>query len=278
MFLERLACLVNDCNPAAIMDWVIQNRDCRLPEQIICDFMNDLSLTQSNYHDLHLSGQGGSGFVTPNMTSLTAFYLAKCGYDVAKTGSSGSISNRGSTEFFARMQAKYPSRFIGLSLKYYDIGVTMPWFRYRTILALHPDFNHFMETRLYDELHCNDKYTGIRGPEAYYQRRKKQHTIPTLSDNTFYTSFGNVACDEILFAGTACLNEHVVHTDSIKVIPRGLSAQQIDEINEKLLLGLDFSSFWYRSLELSVSSIIMCHSRWTITRNEALRRFQAAYG
>lgn len=272
-FLGELSTYIAKHETEKVLRLVMDNQNTDVSDIAINAMFCALSPVSKEHCDIHLSGMGGSGVVKPNLTTLTAFYLSKCGIDVIKTGSKKRTGTNGSTEFMQEMRNLYPSRFANVPFRYYDVQESAPWLEYRTLLCLNHSFERFFRLNIYDEVHSKCKYVGIRSPDFRKDRLSKAHTIDSTNEHTFCTRINNRWIDEIV-CGEVHFDEKIIIQEN-DFFP--LSESDVVEVNRRLFLGDDHASFWYNSLKLSISLILQDYYNYSITKYKAQELFLSAY-
>lgn len=271
---EVRRCILSD-DALSLWDIIETNKNTIIPHYNIEKLLFDICPTQKINADIHLTGQGGSKKIKPNLTTLTAYYLGLCGYNVVKTGSIKKTSALGSTDFVVKIKSKYPVHWNCSNIKYYDIDYCSPWLKYRNILEQCYSFSSFFSEYIFNECKAKSKFVGVLGPDAIKIRNQKTILNPPNKEITLYTQLNNFYLDEIVI-GNVFINNHL-HITIPRIKYPIISFEDVDIINTKLLLGLDENSYWYESLKLSVSLIIHFASDGRITHRAAEKMFINAY-
>lgn len=253
-FLKKVQLFISQNDVTSLWDIINGNPNLELLNSQIEDLLFSLCPTQNSYADIHLTGQGGSKILKPNLTTLTAYYLGLCGFSVVKTGSTKHTSVSGSSDFVFKTADEYPYHWNCSKLKYYDIDYCSPWIKYRSILEQNSSFENFFAKNIFNECKTKLKFVGVLGPDALKIRKSKHIINPPDKEFAFFTEANGCYLDEII-PGSIYFDGELITKTTFSKYPN-LTKSDVDIINEKLFLGLDNTSFWYNCLKLSVSHII----------------------
>ena len=224
-----------------------------------------------------VSGTGGASLRRPNISTLTAIYMAATGKVLSvKTGSRSHRGMVGSTECLEQLGyvSSPDSGFL-----YFDVDESVPWKNFSSVLKLNASIRGFLEKHAVHDVPYSWKLTGLpdrAAVDAYSARRHLPEGVKVLA----YTGLLlGQPVDEILPSevyANDCGRTVVLDftCDAGPDIPG--SNEEVLALNRSLLAGKCPSRFWTRTLELSVA-VALTFTGLSASQEEGERLFRGLY-
>lgn len=241
-FLIRLFELIETGEDNRILQLIEENKKTSISIDDIIAFSRESGcLIKEQLHgSVNINGSGGSGIIKPNLSSVTAMYVA-CVSDVrvVKTGSCAYTGKWGSTDFFRELgllNSENRKRVLEkYGFAYYDYLEVSPWKRYKKAMYSNTDLNALFWKVVFFDYPASTYFLGISVPR--YHASLNQLWLENRPENliTFYTATTDRVIDEITPGKVFLQTEKFI--DIPGNIPVLSNSNELRSINYKLING-----------------------------------------
>lgn len=260
LFLEQLSNAIDNKNEDMAFELIKSNTGTYVTLDDIITFSQkfDKNIKRRLQGSVNINGSGGSGIIKPNLSSITAMYIACISnIRIAKTGSVACTGKWGSSDFFKELgllnerNREYVWDKYGFA--YYDYLEVSPWKKYKSALSQNTYLGDIFKKVVFFEYPTSYYFLGISLPRYHDSLLRLELVNRPDKLVTFYTESVNGIIDE--FAAGSIFVQKKKMLQTLGILPSLNSTSDIKAINRDLVLG-EGNTIWKECLENGCAIIL----------------------
>ncbi|WP_270207959.1 hypothetical protein [Streptococcus anginosus] len=242
-----------------------------------CDYFSPLK-DYGSIPILWISGSGRSGIVKPNIGTIASLYLTFFNYYVVKSGSKKRTSKCGSTDYINYLISSFGNEILPDNFSYIDVNSRIKWVKYTEILKLNNSIKALFEKYHVNFFKTDYKFTGSVDIDAVIDSYSKAQLNGPGKWFVYNSKIKNTIIDEFSIGTNRIVSNgdidyHLKFSEENYEIP---VIDDVIKINNDLLFGEYTGDFWLKSLELTVS-IVLLLTNVVRSMDEGLNLFKNLY-